>query len=53
MKKNNENVKINKMCNTCKKLNKDCKGMAKFYSGCIYYKKKMMMVDSKKGAVYK
>jgi len=31
---------VNRICEKCSELNKTCKGMATFYSGCIYFKKK-------------
>jgi hypothetical protein len=30
---------VNRICEKCSELNKTCKGMAAFYSGCIYFKK--------------
>lgn len=30
---------VNRICEKCLELNKTCKGMATFYSGCIYFKK--------------
>jgi len=30
----------NRICEECVELNKTCKGMAAYFSGCIYFKKK-------------
>ncbi len=31
---------VNRICEKCSELNKTCKGMATYFSGCIYFKKK-------------
>ena len=34
------NMAVNRICEECSELNKTCKGMAVYFSGCIYFKKK-------------
>ena len=42
---------VNRICEECLEFNKTCRGMATYFSGCIYFKKKEESDDEKEGEI--